>query len=83
MYVEADAKMDIYQAQDGTNRRTLNLLMRKLDSSSRHQAPSISVWLTPVPGNFEALSRPQNRETTGVESDANPAAEPLSGVGAS
>ena len=32
MYVEADAKMDTYQAQDGTNRRTLNLLMRKLIS---------------------------------------------------
>jgi single-stranded DNA-binding protein len=29
MYVEADAKMDTYQAQDGTNRTALNLLQRK------------------------------------------------------
>ncbi|KAK5112671.1 hypothetical protein LTR85_011182 [Meristemomyces frigidus] len=63
MYVEAEAKMDTYQAQDGTNRTSLNLLQRK----------------------FEALSRPQNRETssstTGAESDADAAEEPLSGIG--
>lgn len=28
VYVEADAKMDTYQAQDGSNRTQLNLLMR-------------------------------------------------------
>ncbi|KAK3717256.1 ssDNA-binding protein, mitochondrial [Vermiconidia calcicola] len=65
LYVEAEAKMDTYQAQDGSNRTQLNLLMR----------------------NFEALSRPQNREpsesTTGAESNTNAAEEPLSGVGQS
>lgn len=41
--------------------------------------------LTVTLGNFELLSRPQNRsnETTGVESDTNAAEEPLSGVGQS
>jgi hypothetical protein len=37
-------------------------------------------------GNFEALSRPRvesSSETTGAESDTDPANEPLSGVGAS
>lgn len=28
MYVEAEAKMDTYQAQDGSNRTSLNLLQR-------------------------------------------------------
>jgi len=30
MYVEAEAKMDTYQAQDGSNRTQLNLLQREL-----------------------------------------------------
>jgi len=29
MYVEAEAKMDTYQAQDGSNRTQLNLLQRE------------------------------------------------------
>jgi hypothetical protein len=30
MYIEAEAKMDSFQAQDGTQRTALNLLQRKL-----------------------------------------------------
>jgi hypothetical protein len=30
MYVEAEAKMDSFQAQDGSQRTALNLLQRKL-----------------------------------------------------
>lgn len=29
IHVEADARMDSYQAQDGTNRKALNLVMRR------------------------------------------------------
>jgi len=30
MYIEAEAKMDSYQAQDGSNRTSLNLLQRTI-----------------------------------------------------
>ncbi|KAH0289222.1 ssDNA-binding protein [Aureobasidium namibiae CBS 147.97] len=58
MYLEADARMDTFQAQDGSNQTRLNLVQRQ----------------------FEALSRPQNRNS---ESDRSAAEEPGSGLGAS
>lgn len=82
MYVEAEAKMDTYQAQDGSNRTSLNLLQRM---SLNLLAVDYDAYYST--GKFEALSRPQNRDasnsTTGAESDTNAAEEPLSGVGAS
>jgi hypothetical protein len=35
MYIEAEAKMDSYQAQDGSQRTALNLLQRKFRGASR------------------------------------------------
>jgi hypothetical protein len=82
MYVEAEAKMDSFQAQDGSQRTALNLLQRKY-----YGAPDIKcINSNNATGNFEALSRPRvenTSETTGAESDTDPANEPLSGVGAS
>ncbi|KAI5249485.1 putative ssDNA binding protein [Aureobasidium subglaciale] len=60
VYIEADARMDTYQAQDGSNQSRLNLVQR----------------------NFEALSRPQNRNSDS-ESDRSAAEDPHSGLGAS
>ncbi|KAK0947922.1 ssDNA-binding protein, mitochondrial [Friedmanniomyces endolithicus] len=37
MYVEAEAKMDTYQAQDGSNRTQLNLLQRSFEALARPQ----------------------------------------------
>ncbi|KAK5109471.1 hypothetical protein LTR62_007031 [Meristemomyces frigidus] len=37
MYVEAEAKMDKYQAQDGSERTSLNLLQRSFEPLSRPQ----------------------------------------------
>jgi len=36
MYVEAEAKMDTYQAQDGSNRTQLNLLQREFLHQHTH-----------------------------------------------
>lgn len=88
MYVEAEAKMDTYEAQDGTNRTSLNLLQRKSPRSpALSRVLAMCRCLTACVGNFEALSRPQNRDTsassTGPESNANAAEEPLSGIGQS
>ena len=58
IHVEADAKMDSYEAKDGTSRIALNLLMRKLVSESIRPDSHIELLL----GQFEALSRPQNRQ---------------------
>ncbi|TKA70238.1 hypothetical protein B0A55_06878 [Friedmanniomyces simplex] len=38
MYVEADAKMDTYQTQDGSNRTQLNLLQRSFEALARPQS---------------------------------------------
>ena len=82
MYIEAEAKMDSFQAQDGTQRTSLNLLQRKF---SLHQDMN-SAHSKKTTGNFEALSRPrveENSETDGAESETDAAHEPLSGIGAS
>jgi hypothetical protein len=50
MYVEAEAKMDSFQAQDGSQRTALNLLQRKLPL---HQIPRMHL-LT----KLQATSRP-------------------------
>lgn len=82
MYIEAEAKMDSFQAQDGSQRTALNLLQREY-----YGAPDIKcINSNNTTGNFEALSRPRvenSSETSGAESDTDPASEPLSGVGAS
>ena len=83
MYIEAEAKMDSFQGQDGTQRNALNLLQRMLyPYSGKHLLQTSNG----TAGNFEALSRPRiesSNETGGPESDTDPAHEPLSGVGAS
>jgi len=82
MYVEAEAKMDSFQAQDGSQRTSLNLLQRK---ASPHQSMK-SASSNKTTGNFEALSRPrveESSETDGAESETDAAHEPLSGIGAS
>lgn len=85
MYIEAEAKMDSYQAQDGSNRTSLNLLQRKLAATYHLFANQADT----AAGNFEALSRPKNdapgneNVASGPESDTDPGHEPLSGVGAS
>jgi hypothetical protein len=81
MYIEAQAKMDSFQAQDGSQRTALNLLQRtfftlRIESASSDKST----------GNFEALSRPRvesTRESDGAESETDAAHEPLSGIGAS
>lgn len=81
MYIEAEAKMDSFQAQDGTQRTALNLLQRMFRPIFEPKVTKTNH----ITGNFEALSRPriESSETGGPESDADPANEPLSGVGAS
>jgi hypothetical protein len=80
MYIEAEAKMDSFQAQDGSQRTALNLLQRKLPLQqipSAHSSNNIT-------GNFEALSRPRvENSSSGAESETDAAHEPLSGIGAS
>lgn len=82
MYVEAEAKMDSFQAQDGTQRTALNLLQRMLNYATDTQFNT-----NDRAGNFEALSRPRvesaSNEQGGPESDTDAAHEPLSGIGAS
>lgn len=81
MYIEAEAKMDSYEAQDGSARTSLNLLQRK--SPAQEDEADVSNKTT---GNFEALSRPRvenSGETGGAESETDAAHEPLSGIGAS
>jgi len=77
MYLEADARMDTFQAQDGSNQTRLNLVQRK---TSRACVPPLPIHWPDTPGQFEALSRPQNRNS---ESDRSAAEEPGSGLGAS
>jgi hypothetical protein len=42
MYIEAEAKMDSYQAQDGSQRTALNLLQRKLCGAPTVNRPSLT-----------------------------------------
>lgn len=58
MYVEAEAKMDTYKAQDGSNKTSLNLLQRRL---SIYQRP-VDVQLT----TEQATSKLSKGRGTGV-----------------
>jgi len=44
MYIEAEAKMDSFQAQDGSQRTALNLLQRKFCGISEVNRPSLTMW---------------------------------------
>ena len=66
MYVEADARMDTYQTEDGQNRTVLNLLQREFWN---HTSLGICAMLIQTLGNFQALSRPQNREAEAAASE--------------
>lgn len=66
MYVEADAKMDTYNDQEGKQRIALNLLQRE---SLCPPSPLSHISIRLV-GNFEALSRPQHSRETSTTSDA-------------
>ncbi|OQO04708.1 hypothetical protein B0A48_09631 [Cryoendolithus antarcticus] len=41
LYVEAEAKMDTFQTQDGSNRTALNLLQRNFESLSRPKVDNL------------------------------------------
>jgi hypothetical protein len=69
MYIEAEAKMDSFQAQDGTQRTALNLALANI-STGNFEALSRP--------RVESSS-----ESGGAESDTDAAHEPLSGIGAS
>lgn len=86
MYIEADARMDTYTAQDGTNRTQLNLLMREsiptlfstadtcfasTESKTLSTRKLIRSYHT---GNFEALSRPANRDAAASTTEETQAA---------
>jgi hypothetical protein len=43
MYIEAEAKMDSFQAQDGTQRTALNLLQRKFCRTSEVNRPLLII----------------------------------------
>ena len=72
IYLDADAKMDTYQAADGSNQTRLNLVQRE---SSCLLLTNSSNECT---GSFETLSRPRS-----ALENRDAAEEPLSGVGAS
>jgi hypothetical protein len=40
MYLEADARMDTFQGQDGSNQTRLNLVQRKTSLTSSHSRHS-------------------------------------------
>ena len=56
MYVEAEAKMDTYQAQDGSNRTALNLLQRTYFYPSLNSNP-LAVAITVLMAS-QATSKP-------------------------
>lgn len=74
LHVEADAKMDSYEAQDGSKRTALNLVQRRFLLDVEGECETLADF--GVIGSFETLSRPQNRGDDAVES-------PQSGLGAS
>ena len=72
--------MDTYRAQDGGSRTQLNLICRKPVIANRIRYNMLTIRSD----KFEALSRPnRDQSTSGAESDADAAEEPLSGVGQS
>ncbi|KAL1590757.1 hypothetical protein WHR41_00569 [Cladosporium halotolerans] len=61
MYIEAEAKMDSFQAQDGTQRTALNLLQRNFEALSRPRIESSSET-----GGPESDTDPANEPLSGV-----------------
>lgn len=82
MYLDADARMDTFQAQDGSQQTRLNLVQREFN---RYCTASSQTDMRHS-GNFETLSRPQRTETgpsdsAGVDTGRSAAEEPDSGIG--
>ncbi|KAK5134829.1 hypothetical protein LTR08_006061 [Meristemomyces frigidus] len=58
MFVEAEAKMDTYQAQDGSNRTSLNLLQRSFEALSRPRERETASSTTGAESDVAAAEEP-------------------------